>query len=158
MLRWGYLVLPCAWSQDRCPQKPLTVGLLKIETNELYDLWGLFLSYLSFVDFTYETLHIFKFICHKSQQVTQLPAVPELSFSTVMIVPTINIECYKPGYFNHCEVDNNKSTFFFFFPGSWEFCLLDRLETFRKSNLVLFNFIYSETRIILDPVCSTIKW
>lgn len=59
-LRWGYLLLPCAWSQDRLPQKSrdllLTVSLLKTETNELYDLWGLFLSYLSLVDFTYETL------------------------------------------------------------------------------------------------------
>lgn len=69
-----------------------------METVELYDPWGLF-SYLSLVDFVYKTLRNIQVYMQKKLlgHTADVPAIPEFSFSTVVIAPiTINTDCYKP--------------------------------------------------------------
>lgn len=77
-----------------------------------------------------------------------VPAIPEFSFSTVMIAPiTINIDCYKPDITSIVKLFITE-----FFSGFWEFCLPDRLETAKNNGFVLLNFVYSETRTVFDPL------
>lgn len=81
-----------------------------METVELYDPWGLF-SYLSLVNFVYKTLQNIQVYMQKKLlgHTADVPAIPEFSFSTVMIAPiTINIDCYKPDYYFHCKVVCNR--------------------------------------------------